>query len=98
MIAPLVDTDTIQTAFKTAAAELQAYYAHEYGDTYRAEDLQQALNNWLELSVEYLVEDVLFHTIEGDRSYAFNRAAFELQMRQIQPVEQKPAKTKRAAA
>lgn len=96
MIAPLVDTvaiqtDAIQLAFKTAATELQTHYAHEYGDAYRIEDLEQALHNWLELSLESLVEDVLFHTIEGDRSYAFNRSAFELQMQRLQPIEEQTA-------
>ncbi len=86
MITPLVDQNTVQTALHTAAAELRAYYAHEYGETYRLEELQQVLQNWLELSIESLVEDALFHAVEGDRAYAFNRAAFEAQMQRIQPV------------
>lgn len=103
MLAPLVDTDVdtdaIQQALRRAAVELRAYYAHEQGELYRVEDLRQALNNWLELSIESLVEDALFHTVEGDRAYAFNRAAFEAQMQRIQPVEEGHHVThKRAAA
>jgi hypothetical protein len=40
--------------------------------------------------VEALVEDALFHTVEGDRAYAFNRRAFEVQLRKLQPVETLP--------
>lgn len=82
-----IDTDMVQSALKTAAIELQARFLQEEGETYRVEDLQQALNNWLELSIEALADDALFHAVEGDRSYAFNRDAFESQMKRIRPVD-----------
>lgn len=82
-----IDTDMVQSALKAAAIELQARFLQEEGETYRVEDLQQALNNWLELSIESLADDALFHAVEGDRSYAFNRDAFELQMKRIRPMD-----------
>lgn len=85
MTAPLIDPHTLQVALKTAALELQAHFAREEGELYRTEDLQQALTQWLELSIESLLEDALFHTVAGDRAYAFNRRAFELQLQKLQP-------------
>lgn len=86
-----IDMADTQAALESAAVELQARYAAAYGERYRVEDLQTALHRWLELSIESLVEDVLFHTLEGDRSYAFNRHAFEIQLRQLQPEPIVPA-------
>jgi hypothetical protein len=82
-----IDNEAVQSALKSAAAELQSRFLQEEGELYRADDLQQALNHWLELSIESLVDDVLFHAVEGDRSYAFNREAFESQMRRVQPMK-----------
>jgi len=84
MTALFIDTDATQAALQTAATELQARLVEESGERYRVEDLQTALAHWLELSIESLVEDALFHAIEGDRSYAFNRRAFETQLRKLQ--------------
>lgn len=53
---------------------------------YRLEDLQRVLMHWLESSIESLVEDALFHTLEGERAFAFNRRAFERQMQYLQPI------------
>jgi hypothetical protein len=85
-----IDTDIAQAALGSVAAELQARFVAEYGERYELEALQAALARWLELSVEALVEDALFHTVEGDRAYAFNRRAFEVQLRKLQPVETLP--------
>ncbi|PSB06194.1 hypothetical protein C7B61_05000 [filamentous cyanobacterium CCP1] len=87
MTTVFIDQDAIQSALKLAASELQAHFLQEEGELYRADDLQQALNHWLELSIESLVDDVLFHAVEGDRSYAFNREAFEARMRRMQPMK-----------
>lgn len=81
-----IDTDAIQSTLKDAAIELQARYLQEEGEVYRLEDLQKALTYWLELSIETLAEEALFHVAEGDRSTAFNREGFELQMHRIQPL------------
>jgi hypothetical protein len=90
MTAFSIDTNAAQTALNTVAAELQARFMAEYGERYDLEELQVALMRWLELSVEALVEDALFHTVEGDRAYAFNRRAFEMQLHKMQPVESLP--------
>ncbi|MFM7426038.1 MAG: hypothetical protein ACKO7W_13780 [Elainella sp.] len=86
MTALFIDTDATQMALQAAAVELRARFVDEFGEDYRLEDLQAALSHWLELSIESLVEDALFHTVEGDRSHAFNRRAFEMQIRKLQPV------------
>ncbi|MBW4468134.1 MAG: hypothetical protein KME07_22130 [Pegethrix bostrychoides GSE-TBD4-15B] len=83
MTALFIDIDATQAALQTTAAELQARLAEESGERYRIEDLQTALAHWLELSIESLVEDALFHAHAGDRSYAFNRRAFETQLRKL---------------
>ncbi len=80
-----IDTDAVQLALDEAAIELQSRFVEEYGERYPLEDLQKALTRWLELSIEALVEDVVFHTIEGDRTYAFNRRAFEMQLQKSKP-------------
>ncbi len=84
MTALFIDTDATQVALQAAATELQARLAEASGERYRVEDLQMALAHWLELSIESLVEDALFHALEGDRSYAFNRRAFETQLCRLQ--------------
>jgi hypothetical protein len=94
MAAPVVrstssdlDANPLQAALHETAIDLQAHFFQEEGEIYRVEDLQRALENWLELSMEALVEDAFFHVVEGDRSSAFNRSAFESQMKRLRPVE-----------
>ncbi len=97
----LIDRETIQTDLKAAAAVLQAHYIREAGTVYQLADLERALTIWLELSVEALAQDAVFHVIEGDRTYAFNRPAFEQQLHQLEPIEEEvetsaePAKPKK---
>lgn len=98
MAALFIDTEAMQSAFQTAAVELEARLVEDYGECYRVEDLQAALTQWLELSIESLVEDVLFHTVEGDRTHAFNRRAFELQLTRLQPIEIQPHRSRIKAA
>jgi hypothetical protein len=87
MMLTFMDEITAQDTLKEAARQLQSHFICEEGNTYEIEDLRQALDRWLELSMESLLEDILFHTVEGDRAYAFNRRAFELQMERIQPIK-----------
>ena len=82
-----IDTEAVQQSLNQAAIALRTRYVHETGEIYRVEELQQALTQWLELSIETLVDDALFHTAEGDRAYAFNRRAFELKLQQLQPID-----------
>lgn len=90
-----INSDSVHQGIVAAAVDLQAYFMREQGTCYLLEDLQKALIGWLELSVEALVDDALFHTVEGDRTYAFNRSAFELQLKQLQPVDSKNCLQKR---
>jgi hypothetical protein len=88
---PVTLEPTETDALSESASQLQAYFLREEGSEYAVADLERVLDRWLELSMERLLEDVLFHVVEGDRAYAFNRRAFELQMEQIQPQQQDSA-------
>lgn len=79
--------DDVKPQLNSVAAQLQERIALNEGTIYRLDDLQQALTNWLELSIEALVDDAMFHTIEGDRSQAFNRHAWENQLSRLEPVQ-----------
>ncbi|MBD3883097.1 hypothetical protein IFO70_15135 [Phormidium tenue FACHB-886] len=94
---PYINTEAVQQALNEAAIALRVRYAQEMGETYCVEELQQALIHWLELSIEALAEDALFHTVEGDRAYAFNRRAFEQQVQRLQPTSPLPAELRRAS-
>ncbi|MBW4516141.1 MAG: hypothetical protein KME11_13080 [Timaviella obliquedivisa GSE-PSE-MK23-08B] len=87
MNSQLINDSTIQGTLSEAATQLKNHFIREEGSAYSVEDLQQALSNWLELSVESLLDDVLFHVLEGDRAYAFNRRAFELEMQRLQTAQ-----------
>lgn len=87
MNSQLANDSTMQDTLNEAANHLRSYFIREEGSTYSVADLQQALSNWLDLSVESLLDDVLFHVVEGDRAYAFNRRAFELEMQRLQPTQ-----------
>jgi hypothetical protein len=99
---PVTLEPTETDALSEAASQLQAYFLREEGSEYEVADLEHVLDRWLELSMERLLEDVLFHVVEGDRAYAFNRRTFELQMEQIQPRQTdaaaQPGSKKRHAA
>jgi hypothetical protein len=82
----LANDSTVQNTLSDAAHQLETHFIQEEGNTYSVEDLQKALSNWLQLSVESLLDDVLFHVVEGDRAYAFNRRAFEIEMQHLHPV------------
>jgi hypothetical protein len=88
----LANDSIVQDTLSDAASQLKNRFLREEGNTYAVEDLQKALGNWLQLSVESLLDDVLFHVVEGDRAYAFNRRAFEIEIQRLQPVSsEKPA-------
>jgi hypothetical protein len=78
---PIFVSDSVQEAIATAAKKLQVHYQPD--QEYSIEDLQSALTVWLEMSLEQLADDALFHVAEGSAAYAFNRAAFELAMKSV---------------
>jgi hypothetical protein len=88
---PQVDVyvDSEQTSEKLwqAAQALAARYAHEDGTYYQVADLQRSLVNWLEQSIEQLVDDAVFHTAEGTDTYAFNQKGFKSLLKKVQPRE-----------
>lgn len=82
-----IDTENVEQSLNAAATELQARFAQQ-GAIYQTEDIQKALVGWLELSIEELVSEALFHVAESDRSRAFNRQAFDLYLKRLQPTEE----------
>ena len=88
-IAPSTDIYISQSTHRSIAdlaMQLQAHYAIESGAAYDAQDLQQAVIKWLESSIEALVDDGMFHLIEGRRENAFNRSEFDRQLNKMQPI------------
>jgi hypothetical protein len=95
----LANDSTVQDTLNDAASQLKSRFLQEEGNAYAVEDLQKALANWLQLSVESLLDDVLFHVVEGDRAYAFNRRAFEIEIQRLQPISsEKPSISRSEAA
>ena len=78
------------------AMQLQLHYVINSGATYDVHDLQQAILQWLESSIESLVDDGMFHLVEGQKGFAFNRSEYERQLNKLQPLE--PAEQTIAAA
>jgi hypothetical protein len=78
-------SDNVTEALAATAATLQARFA-QCGDHYDVERIQGALKVWLELSIEQLADDALFHCAEGDSPRAFNRRAFLDEMNKVQPI------------
>lgn len=69
-------SESVQDAIADAAEKAQAYLENEQGVHYSLNDLKNAFVKWLEISIEQLAEDAMYHCLEGDRSFAFNRQSF----------------------
>jgi len=91
-------SDETLAAIQQAAAEAQAHLEHEESRHYRVDDLQTAFWKWLESSLEALATDAMYHAFEGDRSYAFNRRAFETALERIDYAEHPAEADEREAA
>ena len=76
-----IDTQDVLERLQPVADEIQEYFRSEDGTVYSRTDLLNGLMEWLGSSIEQLVDDALFHTIEGDTSYAFNRQSFKSSLR-----------------
>jgi hypothetical protein len=69
-------TDTALNALSNSAAQIQALLAKN-GEHHSIQEITLILSRWLELSIEELCEDALYHCVTGDRAYAFNKQGFE---------------------
>lgn len=78
---------SIYDSIADVALQLQLHYVINSGVTYDIHELQAALIHYLESALESLVDDLMFHTVEGDRTHAFNRAEYERQLNKLQPLE-----------
>jgi hypothetical protein len=80
-------SQSVYSSLADMALQLQLHYAISSGVTYDVHDLQVVLIHYLEGSIEALVDDLMFHVVEGDRAYAFNRSEYERQINKLQPLE-----------
>lgn len=77
-------SDTAINSLNQAASHIQSELASQ-GEQYAIEDLNEVLKLWLEISIEQLCEDALYHCITGDRSFAFNQSGFETFLKKVKP-------------
>jgi hypothetical protein len=78
-------SESVQESVVDAAEKAQAYLEQEKGVHYSVNDLKNVLVKWLELSIEQLAEEAMYHCLEGDRAYAFNRAGFTQALEKLSP-------------
>lgn len=79
--------DETQAILFAAAKEAQAFYLAEHGEEYDIHDLVKAFSNWFRASAEELANDAMTLCVTGDRTHAaFNRSAFEREMKRIKPI------------
>lgn len=78
-------SESVQIAIADAAEKAQVYLENEQGIHYGVNDLKNAFVKWLEISIEQLVDDAMYHCLEGDRSFAFNRQSFTLAIEKLTP-------------
>lgn len=78
-------SDSVQEAIAQAAQTAQHVLEQQEGTHYSIGDLQAVLVKWLETSIESLAEDAIYHCLEGDRAYAFNRHGFTTALQALTP-------------
>ena len=76
-------SDTVLENLQQAAVSAQAWLQREKGEYYRVNDLKQAFVHWLELCLEQLAEEAMYHAFEGDRTFAVNRQDFQAQLEKL---------------
>ncbi|NJO81271.1 MAG: hypothetical protein HC827_24130 [Cyanobacteria bacterium RM1_2_2] len=78
-------SDTAKQTLSSVVPQVQAFLERELGLHYSVNDLEKALMHWLEASIEQLADDALYHCIEGDISFAFNRHSFTHALSRLKP-------------
>jgi hypothetical protein len=78
-------SDLVQESIAAQAEALQAYYERESGVRYPLLELQKAVCDWLSLCLEELAGEALYHCAEADRSCAFNRSGWAMQLKKCNP-------------
>ena len=91
-------SDETQATIQQASEQAQAFLEHEEGKHYQVDDLKKTFWKWLEQSVEQLATDAMYHTLEGDRSFAFNRHGFEDMLKTLDYTEHPAEADERDAA
>lgn len=87
------DSQELLERLQPIAQELQEHFSHENGIEFSQAGLINVLTGWLNDSLDGLIADALYHTVEGDRSFAFNRQDFTRRLSRcpVQPVKQEVA-------
>lgn len=80
-------SDTTQEALTIAAEEAQAWFEQQNGEHYPVVALRQVFVHWLELSIEQLAQEAMYHCVEGEPTLAFNRVAFRDRLSQLTPAQ-----------
>lgn len=65
------------------APRIQKLISENSDRQFSVEQVEAALVTWLESVVESLVEDCIFHTVNGSPSFALGRSAFEDCLKEI---------------
>jgi hypothetical protein len=82
---------TALNSLNDAAIRIQSELLNRTGEEFELVDLNGVLAQWLEMSIESLAEDAVYHCVEGDCSYAFNQDGFNRLLKKV------PSKVKQSA-
>lgn len=68
---------SVPMALHQAALEIQSWLEHNRSEHYKQSDLVDVLRNWLELQIESLAEEAIYHCVSGSSTHAIGRRTFE---------------------
>lgn len=78
-------SDTVRQDIKDAVQKAQMYFEQQVGVHYSESDLEKAFVHWLESSIEQLADEAIYHCVEGDHSFVFNRPVFTSALAKLTP-------------
>jgi hypothetical protein len=77
---PTISNDALNS-LNDVSTEVQAALA-ERDEHHSVDEINSVLSRWLDLCVESLCNDAVYHCVSGDRTYAFGRQEFEMLLKQ----------------
>lgn len=72
-----IDTSQAISPLRVAAPIIRQWLIDNDSLVYELSDIENVLVNWLELSIEELATEALYHCISGDTSQAIGRRTFK---------------------
>lgn len=72
-----IDTSQAIAPLRIAAPMIRQWLIDNDSLVYELADIENVLVNWLELSIEELATEALYHCISGDTSQAIGRRTFK---------------------